>query len=168
MYTTFKRPRYFDGRLLTAKDLQAEQNYHREKRRLLNRALHGWGVVEGLEVAASGDAITVSPGFALDPEGNEIVIPDPVTIRPTDRLGGFVCLRYTEVETDPTPVLAQPGELTSALEYMSIEERALVELNRMPAGNSVPIARVDCGLESAAWQVDTGFHVRRLRQHSTA
>lgn len=168
MYTTFKRPRYFDGRLLTAKDLQAEQNYHREKQRLHNRALHGWGVVEGLEVTASGDAITVSPGFALDPEGNEIVLADPVTIRPTDRTSGFVCLRYTEVETNPTPVLAQPNDLTSALEYTSIEERALVELTERPAETSVPIARIHCGLETTAWQVDTGFHVRRLRQHPTA
>lgn len=44
------RPRYFNGQLLTADDLQAEQNYFREKLRRHNRCLHGWGVVRGLEV----------------------------------------------------------------------------------------------------------------------
>jgi hypothetical protein len=37
--------------LLTADDLQREQDYHRDKARLHNRFLHGWGVVAGLTVS---------------------------------------------------------------------------------------------------------------------
>jgi hypothetical protein len=62
-----ERVRFFDGQLLTAADFEAEQKYHLEKRRLHNRMLHGFGVVDGLRVSVAGgtDAtVVVSPGFA--------------------------------------------------------------------------------------------------------
>lgn len=46
----FDRLRYFYGQMLHARDLQMEQAYFREKLKLHNRCLHGWGVVCGLEV----------------------------------------------------------------------------------------------------------------------
>jgi len=46
----FDRLRYFYGQMLHARDLQVEQAYFREKLKLHNRCLHGWGVVCGLEV----------------------------------------------------------------------------------------------------------------------
>ncbi|HEY6176596.1 MAG TPA: hypothetical protein VIX73_19205 [Kofleriaceae bacterium] len=47
----FDRLRYFYGQMLHSRDLQSEQGYFREKLKLHNRCLHGWGVVCGLEVA---------------------------------------------------------------------------------------------------------------------
>ena len=38
----FERSRFFTGQVLTADDLQREQDYHRDKARLHNRFLHGW------------------------------------------------------------------------------------------------------------------------------
>ncbi|HEX5736462.1 MAG TPA: hypothetical protein VF131_26765 [Blastocatellia bacterium] len=46
----FKRLNYFYGQMLGAADFQAEQNYFREKLKLHNRCLHGYGTVCGLEV----------------------------------------------------------------------------------------------------------------------
>jgi hypothetical protein len=46
----FDRLRYFYGQMLHARDLQLEQAYFREKLKLHNRCLHGWGVVCGLDV----------------------------------------------------------------------------------------------------------------------
>jgi hypothetical protein len=46
----FDRLRYFYGQMLHAQDLQQEQAYFREKLKLHNRCLHGWGVVCGLQV----------------------------------------------------------------------------------------------------------------------
>ena len=46
----FQRLSYFYGQQLGPLDLQGEQAYLREKHRLANRFLHGWGVVCGLEV----------------------------------------------------------------------------------------------------------------------
>src|SRR5437773_64987 len=45
-----KRIRYFYGQMLGAADFQAEQDYFREKLKLHNRCLHGYGTVCGLEV----------------------------------------------------------------------------------------------------------------------
>ena len=43
----FARNRYFYGKLLTVRDFEVEQRYHCTKRELLNRLLHGAGVVCG-------------------------------------------------------------------------------------------------------------------------
>src|SRR5688572_22836164 len=45
-----KRLRYFYGQMLGVHDFQSEQNYFREKLKLHNRCLHGYGVVCGLMV----------------------------------------------------------------------------------------------------------------------
>jgi len=78
-----ERPRYFHGQLLTAKDFADEQDYFREKQRRHNRLLHGWGVVCGLSVtpAAEGCAVVVSPGYALDPCGDEILVEEAELLR---------------------------------------------------------------------------------------
>jgi hypothetical protein len=92
-----QRTRYSAGTLLTAEDFEREQEYHRAALRRHNLALHGWGVARGLEVTQSpsaGAAILVTPGYALDPCGREILLTDPVIVpiaagcsASTDRLG---------------------------------------------------------------------------------
>jgi hypothetical protein len=83
------RPAYYDGQLLQAKDFIDEQRYHIHARRRHTAALHGWGVVRGLEARASGDAsITVQPGFAVDRQGRELEIEQPFTLE----LSGFAPL----------------------------------------------------------------------------
>lgn len=75
----FERPRYFPGQLLSDEDLAAEQRYQREKNKLHNRYLHGWGVVCGLEVicnpkCSSKGNVIVKEGYAIDCCGNDIVV----------------------------------------------------------------------------------------------
>jgi hypothetical protein len=103
-----ERERFFDGQLLTAAEFEAEQRYHLEKRRLHNRMLHGFGVVDGLGVSVpdgTDTAVVVSPGFALDRSGNEIIVEAPVRIDPNVCTGGmcFVTIQYTETATGPVP-----------------------------------------------------------------
>jgi hypothetical protein len=76
------RPRFFAGQVLNADDLNRLESYIRGKNRLHNRQLHGWGVVNGLEVTcnACGDGVTVSCGYALSPCGEDIVVCDAVTV----------------------------------------------------------------------------------------
>jgi hypothetical protein len=57
----FRRLRYLYGQLLGVADFQAEQNYHRDKLRLHNRCLHGYGVVCGLLVQPADDPEPCTP-----------------------------------------------------------------------------------------------------------
>ena len=103
-----KRLRFFDGQLLTAKDFQAEQEYHIELRRLHNRLLHGIGIVKGLVVSVDdgpGNWVLVSPGLALDGHGNEILVESPVRIDLAINISDscFITIEFTETATDPVP-----------------------------------------------------------------
>ena len=71
-----ERPRFFAGQLLTEKELGSAQDYVRAKNRLHNLHLHGWGVVCGLEVVCHECEgwVTVSPGYAIDPCGEDIIV----------------------------------------------------------------------------------------------
>jgi hypothetical protein len=105
MADPLERPRFFPGRLLTSEDLAQEQTYVREKRKLHNRALHGFGVVSGLKVSNQSGGVVISPGIALDCEGNEIVIDAPQSLSPQSQSGNgvYLTIRFEEKSTDPVP-----------------------------------------------------------------
>jgi hypothetical protein len=75
--TTFVRPRFFAGQLLTDTELRLLEQYAIDKHRLHNLHLHGWGVVCGLQVLCDdcGNDVKVEPGYAIDPCGNDIIVP---------------------------------------------------------------------------------------------
>jgi len=76
---SIKRLNYFTHQFLREQDFKDEQKYHIEMRRLHNQTLYGWGVVRGLEVKRTGEReITISPGFAIDRDGRELVLTDAV------------------------------------------------------------------------------------------
>lgn len=76
------RPRFFAGQLLSEQDLNRLDHYITEKHKLHNRHLFGSGVVCGLEVrcAPCDELVTVSPGYALSPCGEDIVVCKPDTV----------------------------------------------------------------------------------------
>ena len=83
LHRSAERVRYFPRQLLTADDMRAEQEYFREKFRRHNRYLHGWGVVCGMDVKPPTEKdpswqVTVCPGYALTPQGDELYITEPV------------------------------------------------------------------------------------------
>ena len=110
-YFPFERNRYFYGKLLTVRDFEMEQKYVNDKRRLVNRLMHGAGVVSGLQVIAINDkSISVEMGVALDSLGREIVVPSPVTLN-LSTIEGFtnneyaknvyLCIAYEEKDKEP-------------------------------------------------------------------
>jgi hypothetical protein len=111
----FERPHYFAGKLLTAAEFELEQRYHIEKRWLLNRMLHGAGVVSGLKAVASEQGkVTVEPGFALDSYGREILVSEPQCLAIQDCGEPVsICLLYAEVETD-RGTIRETFELTAS------------------------------------------------------
>jgi hypothetical protein len=106
-----QRNRYFYGKLLTVRDFESEQQYGGVKRRLVNRVVHGPGVVCGLGVTASDDStLIIESGMALDYLGREIFLEEPL-IRKLEMLEGqeklkgrddiYLCLAYHEVDIEP-------------------------------------------------------------------
>lgn len=85
---------FFNGRLLTAEDLRAEQQANRQQHRQLGLAI-GAGVVEGFDVglAPSGNAakpvLHISSGLALTRKGAALALARTLTwawcARPTRR-----------------------------------------------------------------------------------
>jgi hypothetical protein len=72
------RPRFFCGQLLTDADLTALVTWTQEKFRL-RRYVAGWGVLCGLQVSCDSKnpaGVVVSPGYALDCCGNDVIICD--------------------------------------------------------------------------------------------
>jgi len=97
----FCRNNYFTGKLLTERDLTAEQRYLTDKLRLHHLALHGWGVVCGLKVRSHPHCpqlkVIIEPGLAIDPCGRFIRVLKEVEVdlpKPISRPGG---------EKDPCP-----------------------------------------------------------------
>jgi hypothetical protein len=78
-----ERPRFFQGQLITPADLTQIEDYFIAWRRRHNRLLHGWGVVAGGWVSqdpADGARVVITPLFCLSPQGDEIIIEQPVSI----------------------------------------------------------------------------------------
>jgi len=162
-YNNYKRTRYFHGMLLTERDFQEEQIYHQEKRRLLNRMLHGWGVVCGLGVKSTTpetSKIVITPGMALDCLGNEIVVcndfemdlkklpdlcpdmsggeKDPCAERETGDCKYYIGIKYTEAPTDPVPVYVTGGSCEEkTCEYSRIREGFCIKLFKSPPCHAI-------------------------------
>jgi len=71
-----ERIQFFNGERLFASDLQALEAFNREMRWLHNQSLHQAGVGSGLQVVGNaGDRqVTISPGYAIDSCGREIIL----------------------------------------------------------------------------------------------
>jgi len=135
-----ERPRYYPRQMITADDLSLDQEYERNRRRLHNRMLHGWGVVCGANVcpvpAPAGSTgcafvpwqVSVCPGYVLGPYGDEILIDCCRTIDlrigTTTVAGGDPCTP----PDDPwcAPVYRQPsstGPFWIAIRYKQVQAR---------------------------------------------
>lgn len=133
-YFPFERSRYFYGKLLTVDDFETEQKYMNDKRRMVNRFLHGSGVVCGMNVVRVDDrTISVEMGLALDFAGREIVVDAPI-IRKLDMIDGYddsigedgylyLCIEYAENETEPVHSITGSGARgTGDVEYNKYAE----------------------------------------------
>ena len=115
----FERNRYFYGKLLTVRDFEVEQRYHCTKRELLNRLVHGAGVVCGLGVTASDEStLMIESGMALDYQGREIILPEPLfrklqMLEGQETLAGkqdaYLCLTYAEEDVEPVNATGAEG-----------------------------------------------------------
>jgi hypothetical protein len=107
-----KRLHYFNGQFLQDVDFKAEQDYHLDRQRRHNRLLHTSGIAEGLSVTgkAGASSVTVSPGTAIDGQGQQIVLTQGDTrTLPLNQFGNkavtaLVVIAYLEATSDPATV----------------------------------------------------------------
>jgi hypothetical protein len=152
---TLTRPRYFDGKVLTAADLELEQDYGRARHRRHNRLLHGVGVVSGYGVSLGSDddgqVVIVSPGLAIGLTGEELLLCEPVQLAlPRDGSARYVTVGLGERAVDPDP----SGDATR------IEEFAAVAAADEVAPGYLPIARLSRAGDT--YQLDGSFEAARM------
>ena len=174
-----KRTNFFAGRLLTAEDFSAEQDYLLGRFRRHNRLLHGSGVVQGLDVSLTGDtttpSVTIGPGYALDPIGDEICVGSATALPlPREGTGLYVVICHRESPTDPVPVFSDPAEPDSATKPSRIADTFELFLSATsPQRGADPCGEVPGGQSGVAltrllfsrrrWRVDRRFRVPRAR-----
>jgi hypothetical protein len=147
-----KRVRYFSNQLLTAEDFNDEQSYYRHKQRLRSTLILGLGVVSGLRVSVrpGKGSVQVTRGIAIDPAGNEIIVPETQMLPfPAGVRSALLVIRYSETPTDPVPVSGTEGD---KIEATRIEEGFIFEYVPKEKDDSVIIAKL-C-LRGGTWRVD--------------
>jgi hypothetical protein len=165
-FAALKHPRFFAGKLLTAEDLELEQQYFREKLKRHNRSLHGFGVVSGLKVTGGPAQISVAPGLALDCEGNEIVIGVAQSIVLPPLTGNlrtaYVNVRYVEeygrmeVSEAPHSEITEGFELTVAPENYNRGHRHL-RARWLTCGQPHALTIAKLKRHAQGWRVDRGY-----------
>jgi hypothetical protein len=180
MFPILKRNRYFTGRILTGADFELEQQYFINRMKLHNRYLHGYGVVSGLQVKLSNAVppeVIVSPGYAIDAEGNDVLVSIPQRV-PLPAAGRAVtlCIRWAQRETGRIPVPGAPAGDLDLVEASLVEEYAILAYEReLPSvrpmdspeegsgvGNGPGIALARLVRQGGVWKIDPGFQIRQL------
>lgn len=155
---TLTRNHYFTGKFLTADDLAQEQSYHRSKHRRHNRLLHGYGIVRGLGVSlesrpGGGDpTVLVSPGLAISPEGEELVVCEPANL---DVCQGVAACFVT------VGLVERPGDSTTEGEHPRIDESAELSVSADVPRGHLAIARLL--QDGDVWRSDPTFSALRVR-----
>lgn len=142
-----RRPRYFDGRFLAARDLTREQNYFLSRQADFGRAV-GAGIVQGLELAQGSNAraIKIQAGHGITPAGELVLVADDVEIDltefgtiqrldgafglapipnpPARSLAGLFIVALRPVEFTANPIASYPTSITGT---RSVEDGDIVE-----------------------------------------
>ena len=92
-----------DGMAVTASIWAEAHDYHADRQRFHDLFEHGSGIVFGLEVAPLEQdlSVSVSPGMAIDPQGNMIVLQEAFTANFSSIAGlHYLVLLHNEIDDD--------------------------------------------------------------------
>jgi hypothetical protein len=168
--TQFRRVNPYAGLMLDADVWRDAHEYHRDQIRLHHLALHGWGIVQGLElslVPGSDNTIRIEPGIAIDSGGNFIVVTQAQTYHLMSREQGIVylVLQFSEILGEPATSGAGKGLPTRIVEAYRIQER-----DRLPTDPYIELMRVDLNPSDGAirYPSDPSVPVRNEIDQRTA
>jgi hypothetical protein len=109
-----ERIQFFNGQRLLANDLQSLESFEREMRWLHNQSLHQPGIGSGFAVTGKkGDRqVTISPGYAIDALGREIILtlPDTEQVPPVADNGAGQPALYDLLVSYPPDANLTPSE----------------------------------------------------------
>lgn len=132
----FEKNRFFQGKLMTPRDMTVEQQYHAERLHTLARFALGSGIVHGLDVASvtgSGGelSVTVGPGVAIDGYGRPVQVDRRTTstLPPPEADTISLYVRHSEqpAESAPVPDAVDGGDgsaVNRAIESFEVTYRA--------------------------------------------
>ncbi|MEO0423484.1 MAG: hypothetical protein AAF184_14200 [Pseudomonadota bacterium] len=150
------RPRFFAGQLLSEEDLNRLDYYIRKKHQLHNRNLHGWGVVNGLNVLCDPcGSLKVTQGYALDPCGNDIVLCQDASVDVCALIRACKQAERQEIPCTPFPGADQRGcddleeEWILAVRYCEQPSRGITPL-RGASPNKSAACGSGCGGATAS------------------
>ena len=138
-----KRVDPFLGLMIDADTWRDSHDYHRQAEQAHALALHGWGIVAGLEVDASDPAdraVSIRPGVAIDPEGRLIIVAQPYRYQIITQDAGavYLVLMFRDIPTQPMISIEDGRERPSRL----LEGYAIYERDRLPDQPHVELARL--------------------------
>jgi hypothetical protein len=169
---TLKRVNPFQGLIIDDAIWRDSHEYHRNHQRLHSLAIHGPGIIAGLEVTANQSpdlSIIISPGIGIDPEGNTIIVTKPQNYQILTRDTGtiYIIIQFREIPTGPYQP-PEGGQPTRILEAYRIQER-----NNLPDEPYLELARIDFNPGNKAihnasnpYQPETNQIDNRFRHHS--
>lgn len=160
----FDRLRFFNARLLTAGDFALEQDYFRGKQKLHNRALHGFGIVNGLKVSVELGKVLVEAGLALDCEGNELLLgaKEILSVPSGSVQTAYVNLNFLEQElnkdatTNEATVIREAAVPNVGVQNFNFRHRHL-RGRWLACGNCHPLTIARLRKSAGGWRVDRRY-----------
>jgi hypothetical protein len=134
-------PTFACGQVLTSDDLNKIISWVTSIRRLAGQR-DGWGVVQGLDVSATPPGkVTVGPGYAVSPAGEDLVLPAADQSTPLDTKPGTydVSIAYAETKSgDKDHPLVTEGvkiTVTAAANARTVVNKAIAEAKELDLAN---------------------------------
>ena len=177
MNNRIERPLFYENQLLSAADLTAAVAYSRGQQARHERALHLWGIAQGLALDSKDKQtltgtpykeITLLPGMAIDGTGREIVVPEAAKLSEDlfDQLNRAIAdkaawypVTLTGRDEPATQTTATVGACYSAQPTRQVEG---FDVSFGSPGDELDLAKqpapdVTEGPRSSAWSILLGF-----------
>ncbi|MCD4844473.1 MAG: hypothetical protein K8R25_08305 [Methanosarcinales archaeon] len=158
----FQRNNYFYGKLMTVRDFESEQSYFNEKRHLLNRLIHGYGLIcvfdyDDITITSNSGTVEITfinGGTALDCCGHEIVVPKGTVKKIINSTGGnissadlttlpYLYLRYEPCLSEMVAAASNPSSCDETCCANRIKEDFEVTASNILPVESVPTVYPD-------------------------
>jgi hypothetical protein len=168
-----KRVNYFNTQFLEEADFLDEQAYHIRLRRANNRAIHGWGIIEGLDIKLKdpvNKVVSVDPGIAIDNLGREIVIAEDspiksydLSILPVGTAAVFLTIAYNN-DTDEK----DQNKSGDTSKFTRVTERPILKVSSVQPNNDGTVIVLGKVTLNAAGSLNIDLNSRQIARSQSS